>query len=151
VITVNTPTAVYVSDFTPTAQTNGWGPYERNRSNGEQGAADGRVITLNGVTYGKGLGCHAASDLRFNLNAQYKTFLTDIGLDDEVGTNGSVIFQIWLDGVKVYDSGVMRGATATKQATLDVTGKRELRLVITNGGDNLNYDHADWANARLVR
>ena len=138
-------------DLTPTAQTNGWGPYERNRSNGEQGAADGRTITLNGVTYAKGLGCHAASDLRFNLNAQYQTFLTDIGLDDEVGANGSVVFQVWLDGVKVYDSGVMRGATATKQVTLNVAGKRELRLVVTNGGDNLNYDHADWANARLMR
>ncbi len=150
-VTVNAPTMVYVSDLTPTAQTNGWGTYERNRSNGEQGAADGRTITLNGVTYAKGLGCHAASDLRFNLNGQYQTFLTDLGLDDEVGSNGSVVFQVWLDGVKVYDSGIMRGTTATKQATLNVAGKRELRLVVTNGGDNLNYDHADWANARLIR
>jgi mono/diheme cytochrome c family protein len=150
-VKVNAPTMVYVSDLTPTSQTNGWGPYERDRSNGERGAADGRTITLNGVTYAKGLGCHAASDLRFNLNAQYQTFLSDIGLDDEVGANGSVVFQVWVDGVRVYDSGVMRGSTATKQISFNVAGKRELRLVVTSGGDNLNYDHADWANARLVR
>lgn len=145
------PATVFVSDLTPTAQVNGWGTYERDRSNGEQGAADGRTLTLNGVTYAKGLGVHAASDLKFNLNGEFKSFRADIGLDDEVGNQGSVVFQVWLDGQKLYDSGTLNGATATKQLTLDVTGKRELRLVVTNGGDNLNYDHADWANARLLR
>src|SRR6478672_2089119 len=31
--------------------TNGWGPVERNHSNGEQAAGDGKTLTLNGVTY----------------------------------------------------------------------------------------------------
>ncbi|HEY8598631.1 MAG TPA: NPCBM/NEW2 domain-containing protein, partial [Thermomicrobiales bacterium] len=30
-----------------------------------------------------------------------------------------------------------------------VAGKGELRLVVTDGGDNGNHDHADWADARL--
>ncbi|NOT59384.1 MAG: hypothetical protein HOP19_04070, partial [Acidobacteria bacterium] len=145
------PALVYVSELTPVSQVNGWGTYERNRSNGEQNSADGRTITLNGVAYAKGLGVHAASDLRFNLNGEYQTFLSDIGLDDEVGNNGSVVFQVWADGAKLYDSGLMKGSAATKRFTLDVAGKRELRLVVTNGGDNLSYDHADWANARLMR
>ena len=76
------------------------------------------------------------------------TFQSDVGLDDEVGTNGSVVFQVYLDGTKTYDSGAMTGATATKSINLDLTGKSELRLVVTNGGDNIDYDHADWADAR---
>ena len=48
--------------------TNGWGPVEKDRSNGEAGASDGEPITLNGVTYAKGLGAHAASDVRYALN-----------------------------------------------------------------------------------
>ena len=57
---------VYLSDLTPTGTpVNGWGPYEKDRSNNEQAGGDGRVLTLNGVTYAKGLGVHAASDLRF--------------------------------------------------------------------------------------
>ena len=45
-----------LSSLNPTSATNAWGPYERNLSNGEQGAGDGRTITLNGKTYAHGLG-----------------------------------------------------------------------------------------------
>ena len=44
----------------------------------------------------------------------------------------------------------MTGSSATKVATVDVTGKSQLTLVVTNGGDNSDFDHADWANARLT-
>jgi hypothetical protein len=60
------------------------------------------------------------------------------------------VFQVYLDGVKAYDSGLMLGNSLTAPLDLDVTGKNELRLVVTNGGDNVDYDHADWANARLT-
>jgi hypothetical protein len=34
--------------------------------------------------------------------------------------------------------------------TVDLTGKTSLGLVVTNGGDNTNYDHADWADAKVT-
>src|SRR5207237_118983 len=46
----------YLSDLTWTSMTNGWGPVERDHSNGETGATDGGPLVLNGVTYAKGLG-----------------------------------------------------------------------------------------------
>ena len=52
------------------------------------------------------------------------------------GRTASVVFQVFLDGTKAYDSGTMTGASATKSISLDLTGKSELRLVVTNGGDN---------------
>ncbi|MFK7601832.1 NPCBM/NEW2 domain-containing protein, partial [Deinococcus sp. SM5_A1] len=33
---------------------------------------------------------------------------------------------------------------------VDVSGRRELKLVVGDAGDNLNYDHADWGGAILV-
>ncbi|MFN7928587.1 MAG: NPCBM/NEW2 domain-containing protein [Blastocatellia bacterium] len=146
----NGASTTFVSDLTPTAAVNGWGPMEKDRSNGEQGATDGRTITLNGVTYTKGLGVHAVSDLRYALNSAYNTFASDIGVDDEVGNNGSVVFQVYADGALLYDSGVLLGTSTTRQISVDVTGKNELRLVVTTSGDNDWYDHADWANARLL-
>ena len=143
------PATSYLSDLTWTSSTNGWGPVEKDRSNGEQGAGDGKPITLNTVVYPKGLGTHAASDVRYAISG-CTSFQTDIGLDDEVGPNGSVVFQVYLDGTIAYDSGTMTGSTATKTINLDVTGKSELRLVVTNGGDTVDYDHADWANARIT-
>ncbi len=149
-ITINGSTSgvTYVSDMVPSTTTNGWGPYEKDRSNGESGAGDGRTLTLNGVTYAKGLGVHAISDLTYSLNKQFSQFNSDIGIDDEKST-GSVVFQVYLDGVRAYDSGTMTGSSATKQVTLNVSNVQTMRLVVTDGGNGNDSDHADWANARL--
>jgi hypothetical protein len=50
----------------------------------------------------------------------------------------------------VYDSGLVKGSDTIRTASVDVAGKNELWLVVTNGGDNFDFDHANWANARLV-
>jgi glucose/arabinose dehydrogenase len=149
-VNVSTTTSVYLSDLTATAATNGWGAIERDRSNGEQGATDGTTLTLNGVTYAKGLGVHSGSDTTYALSRNYTRFVSDIGVDDEVGTNGSVVFQVLADGVQIYDSGLMTGSSATKTIDVDVTGRQNLRLVVTDSGNGNTYDHADWANARLI-
>ncbi|CAN5874449.1 hypothetical protein BH18ACT11_BH18ACT11_00850 [soil metagenome] len=139
----------YLSDMNWTSATNGWGPAEKNMSNGEQAAGDGRTITLNGTAFQKGLGVHAASDVRYNLAGAYSTFSAKVGVDDEVGTRGSVVFEVWADGAKLYSSGVMNGASNTKDVLLDIRGKNELRLVVTNASDGFDFDHADWAEAMV--
>jgi len=140
----------YLSDLafvgTPINQ---WGPVERDKSNGENGAGDGKAITLKGVTYAKGLGVHAYSEITYNLNGGYKNFLSDIGLDDEK-TTGSVAFQVWLDGVLAYDSGLITTDSAVQSINLSVTGVNQLKLIVTDGGDGVDSDHADWAGARLT-
>jgi hypothetical protein len=123
---------------------------ERDRSNGETGATDGRTITLNRVTYAKGLGAHATSDIRYALGGTCSTFQAAVGVDDEVGANGSIVFEVWADGAKLYDSGVMRGTSATAPVNVALAGRAELRLVMTMGGDGAAYDHGDWADARVT-
>ncbi|MFD2934302.1 PA14 domain-containing protein [Spirosoma flavum] len=142
----------YLSDLTWTASTSGYGPAEKDRSNGESGAGDGRTLTLNGVTYAKGLGVHSPSEITYNLGGRYTSFSTDMGIDDEMSDNGcgSASFDIYVDNVLVYSSGVMTPSTPTKSITLAVSGKQTLKLVVTNGGDNTNCDHGDWAGARLT-
>lgn len=145
-----TTTSEYLSDMNPTFQSNGWGPYERDRSNGDAGAGDGQTITLNSATYAKGLGVHAGSELRYALNGLYQNFLADVGVDDEVGSTGSIVFQVWADGTKLFDSGAMTGTSATKSVNVSVSGKNELRLIVTDSGNGNSSDHGDWANARLA-
>ena len=147
-----TPTGsgVYLSDLSWSSAINGYGPVEKDQSNGEAGAGDGHTITLNGQTYAKGLGTHAASDITYNLTGQYTRFLTDIGIDDEETSCGSAVFNVYVDDVLVYSSGVMTPSSATQSISLDVTGKQTLRLVLTDGGDGFSCDHGDWAAARLT-
>ena len=78
----------YLSDLTWSSMTNGWGPIEKDKSNGENGAADGHTLTLNGTTYAKGLGTHAISDVRYALGSNCTRFKASVGIDDEVGTRG---------------------------------------------------------------
>ncbi|CAM3472498.1 Glycosyl hydrolase [Deinococcus saxicola] len=130
----------------PFTSTNGLGPVEVNRSNGDKGSADGGTLTVNGVTAARGFGTNAASSLTFALGGACPTFTAKVGVDDEVGNRGSVIFQVFADGMKVYDSGRMTGRDGARSVSVPVTGKRELRLVVTDAGDGLNGDHADWLN-----
>ncbi len=143
-------TTTYLGDMSWSSATNGWGPVERNRSNGDRGATDGRTITINGTAYPKGLGVHAPSDVRFNLGGACSNFTSDVGIDDEVGSRGNVVFQVYLDGAKAWDSGAVTGTTSRKTVSLSISGKTELRLVVTIGSDNPDYDHADWAAARVT-
>ena len=75
--------------------------------------------------------------LRFSLQgtggAQCNNFTADIGVDDEVGSRGSVVFQVYGDGVKLYDSGLLTGNSATRRVNVGVVGRQELRLVVTDG------------------
>ena len=142
----------YLSDLSFRTVENGLGPVELNKSNGGAAAGDGRTQKLNNTLYRHGLGVHAGSDLRFDLNGQFKTFLTYAGVDDEVGNHaGSVIFRVYVDNAKVYDSGPVYGATGTKSIVIDVTAAQSLRLLVTDKGDGNASDHADWAEARVVR
>ena len=140
----------YVSDVPWTSATNGWGPPERDRSNGETGASDGHTITINGVTYAKGVGAHASGEIDVYVGGQCSSFSSDVGIDDEAGDNGSVVFQVFADGTKVADSGVRRGPDPAAHLTANLNGASFLRLVLTDAGDGNSYDHSDWANAQVT-
>jgi hypothetical protein len=138
----------YISDMTFTQATNGWGPVERDQSNGESAAGDGVTLTLNGVTYAKGLGVHSVSDVRVDVPAGCR-FKASVGIDDESGANGSVVFQVFAGTTQIYASPTMTGASATAQVDVAIPAAGTLRLVVTDGGDNIYWDHADWADARI--
>ncbi|WP_209648323.1 NPCBM/NEW2 domain-containing protein [Kibdelosporangium banguiense] len=144
---VRTPPAAgthQVSDLGWDSATSGWGPIEKDRSNNTQAGGDGRTLTINGTTYAKGLGVHAVSEITYYLGGACSSFSSSVGIDDETA-NGSVVFQVFADSTKIADSGRMTGADAAKQLTGSLANAEQLRLVVTNGGDNINSDHADWA------
>jgi alpha-galactosidase len=138
-----------VSDLSWDTATSGWGPIEKDRSNNTQAAGDGRTLTINGTTYAKGLGVHAVSEISYYLGRACTSFSSSVGIDDETA-NGSVVFQVFADGTKIADSGTMTGATAAKQLSGSLANAEQLRLVVTNGGDNINSDHADWATPTIT-
>jgi alpha-galactosidase len=61
-----------------------------------------------------------------------------------------VVFKIFADGKKLFDSGLMKPGDAAKTVDLDLRGVQQLLLVVTDGGDGVHFDHANWADARFV-
>ncbi|EPD62846.1 NPCBM/NEW2 domain-containing protein [Streptomyces sp. HGB0020] len=139
-----------LGDLTWMSATNGYGPVERNTSNGESAAGDGHPITIGGVVYDKGLGVHAESAVEFYAGKACEKVTADVGVDDEKGANGTVAFEVWADGTKVASTGVLTNAMPAQPLTADVTGAEVIRLVVTDGGDGIDSDHADWAGAQLT-
>jgi hypothetical protein len=140
----------FVSDLGFTPVKNGWGPVEADSSNGEKAKGDGQPITIGGQTFTKGLGSHAPSVVTVDLAGRCTAFEADVGVDAEVEDSGSVEFQVWGDGDKLFDSGVVRGGQQAVGAYADVTGIQTMKLVVLDGGDGVDFDHADWGNARLA-
>ncbi|MWA09438.1 alpha-galactosidase [Streptomyces sp. BA2] len=128
---------------------NGWGPVEKDTSNGEEAAGDGNPITIGGAVYAKGLGVHAESAVEYYTGASCEKVTAQVGVDDEKGLKGTVAFEIWADGKKAASTGVLTNAHAAQGLSADVTGAQVVRLVVTDGGDGRDSDHADWADPVL--
>ncbi|MCX7598787.1 MAG: NPCBM/NEW2 domain-containing protein [Armatimonadetes bacterium] len=135
---------VWLDEIEPVTAVQEWGWLHRRQS------VDGNPISIGGVVYERGLGTHANGALRYQLDNRYRLFEAWVGVDDEKGGAGTVVFQVWADGEKVFDSGVMRGGEPAKKVSIPLDGVEELELVVTDAGDGITCDHADWADAKLL-
>ncbi|NUR27972.1 MAG: cellulase family glycosylhydrolase [Catenulispora sp.] len=140
----------YVSALPFLSATNGWGPVERDTSNGEQAAGDGHTITINGTIFPKGIGTNAISDIKIYLGAHCTTFTATVGVDDETGGRGTVTFSALADGKAPVTTPVIRGHQNATTMTADLTGAQFLELTVGDGGDGNGNDHGEWGNAQIT-
>ncbi|MEK5237254.1 M60 family metallopeptidase [Paenibacillus sp. FSL L8-0470] len=139
------PVTTYLSDIDWFSATTDWGTIQKDRS------LDGNTLKLNNKTYTKGLSTHANSEIVYKLDGKYTSFAALVGVDGEVGSVGSVEFKVVVDNQVVFFSGVMHNNTEPNEVNVNLSGKNELKLIVTDGGDGINSDHADWVNARLIK
>lgn len=112
---------------------------------------NGPAIQIGKKEYKKGLGHHAPGEMIVQLSEEFAAFESDIGLQALPACGGSVVFKVFVDDVEKFDSGVMKTDTPAKHVSIPVEGATELRLVVTDAGDGLTCDCADWADAKLIR
>jgi NPCBM/NEW2 domain/Domain of unknown function (DUF1929)/Glyoxal oxidase N-terminus len=145
-------TTYYLSDVLETSGSSGHGPFERDMSNGAEKSGDGQTLTINGKTYSKGLGVASPSELVFELGGVCAQFSAEVGVDDLWNMpEGSVTFEVYADGEKLWESGLMTVADPFKETDkLTIADKQQLKLVVTDGGNGGKDDYADWANAAIV-
>ncbi|MFM9366574.1 endo-alpha-N-acetylgalactosaminidase family protein [Streptomyces sp. Da 82-17] len=139
----------WASDLDWVSAESGWGPVERDLSNGGTGSGDGTPLKIGGVTYEKGLGTHAPAKVRYYLGGRCTSFTAQVGVDDAQATRGSVQFRVTADGTARAESPVLKAADPAHSLTADVTGAKYVELLVGDGGDGNGNDHADWGNARF--
>ncbi|REB04781.1 DUF5011 domain-containing protein [Sporosarcina sp. BI001-red] len=102
-------------------------------------------------TYEKGIGAHSNSTIIYDLTDKGADYFTSyVGVDRQMhGSIGSVTFQVFVDGEKQFDSGMMHSTDAQKFIEVKIAGAKELKLVVTDGGNGNGSDHATWGDAKL--
>jgi hypothetical protein len=111
----------------------------------------GTKLSIRGSQFTKGLGVHARSILKFDLGGGFTKFRSTIGVDDVAGGLGNVVFEVHVDGRKVFDSGNVTGEDDPREIQVDVSRAKELKLVVQFGEEGNTGDCADWGMARLIR
>jgi len=143
--------------FTPTfgnrcvlGQSQGWGILGRNKAaHVDPGSA--LPLRIKERNYQKGLGHHAPGEIVIDVSEGYARFEAEVGLQwMGGGTPGSVVFQVVVDGEQKFDSGVMREKDEPKAVSVPLAGARLLTLKLTDAGDGLGFDTANWCDARLI-
>ena len=105
-----------------------------------------------GNTYAWGIGVHANSSLTYDVGGKWSTFESVIGIDDQMGATGSVVFMVTGDGKQLYKSPLILGkAAAATVINVVIKGVKTLTLTVDATDDLDLGDVANWAGARLVR
>ena len=142
-IATSEKTDYYLSDLMPEYYRQDWGTLQFDKS------CDGNTITIAGQEFEKGLGTHANSIIRYDLNGHFKWFTAWIGHDDESNGGNGVTFEVKLDGSTIYKPGkVFQWGMPAEYIKLNVSNGDKLELLVHSGGD-IDYDHADWADAKV--
>jgi len=109
-----------------------------------------RRLTVAGQVYKHGIGTHAKSSLVLDVQGKATRLTALVGVDDDPKTHpGSVEFVVLGDGKVLWQSGILQGGMAAKPLAVDLAGVKSLELRVTDGGDGVDSDHADWLEAKL--
>jgi hypothetical protein len=113
-------------------------------------SVSGSTLSLDGRKYERGIGCHTKTALTYDIGGKYRKFSAVIGIDDGARPRGSVTFIVRGDGKTLHQS-TLTGRDKATHLALDIAGVRKLTL-ITNFADDAHVgDHANWADARVMK
>lgn len=137
--------AIWLDTLDLSKATQGWGNPQKGRS------VDGNPIQIDGNTFEHGFGTHATSVLRIRLNGAATKFESLVGVDDEVEDRKepSARFMIMVDDEIAARTPVMHAGDDPRHLSAELTDAEQMTLIVTDGGDSKDYDHADWAGALL--
>ena len=124
--------------------TAGWGTPQKNLSITQ------KPLSIGGIKFEQGVGTHADSEVLIQLDGKAILFTAKVGVDDNAGSDkAGVKFFIYGDDRELWHSGICKWKQPAHDCRVDLTGVKTLQLVVNAAGENVGFDHADWANAEI--
>ena len=115
----------------------------------QSNARGGEPLLLASEQFTRGLYCHAPSRLIVHLPKPAHLFEAVAGIDARAG-GGSVVFLVKAGDREVWNSGMVKGGAAGMPVSVPLDGISEFVLEVTDAGDGISCDQADWAEARVT-
>lgn len=134
---------IWLDELDLSGMDTGWGTPHAKQS------VEGNPLIVAGQKYERGVGTHSISHMRLDLNGKATRFTALVGVDDEAQNQASIEFYVLGDKKILWQSGVMKKGDSAKKADVDITGIRKLGLLVSDAGDGMDYDHADWCDAKI--
>lgn len=113
-------------------------------------SCDSNRLSIAGKRYERGVGTHAVSKVMINVFGTAERIKGACGVDDESDEKASVEFYILGDGAILWDSKRMKKGYEAKEFDVDISGIQKIGLYVSDAGDGIHYDHADWVNLRIT-
>ncbi|MFG3251943.1 sigma-70 family RNA polymerase sigma factor [Streptomyces sp. NPDC048187] len=143
------PTAVYRwSELAYDVSGDGTGP--EMRLAGSSWVWQRSALSVDGVRYGHGVTVHGHSAVTIDLNRDCSSYDALAGVDDLTAKLGKVHFSVYADGVRLWNSGPVRGGDPAVPVHLDISGRETLRLVTEPHRPFDTVALADWAQSRFT-
>ncbi len=158
VVVLNDGTEVDVTTLDILKSSVGWGNLGINKN------INGGTLSVNGQKYNKGFAVHSNSVILLPLPKGAVKFKSFIGIDNtgsDQGSSSTVEFFVFnedgttregIDPEKaIFNSGLVSRNFKKEGVDVkaDIKGASKLYLVVTDAGDNYNYDHGNWVNPVL--
>ncbi|WP_374194418.1 sigma-70 family RNA polymerase sigma factor [Streptomyces sp. N35] len=106
-------------------------------------------LGIAGQRYAHGVTVHAYSSVMIDLNRECTAYDAFAGVDDLTFGHGAVRFSVYADGVRLWQSGVVRGGEPAVPVHVDLTGRKTLRLVVEPHSVVDSPALVDWAQSRI--
>jgi hypothetical protein len=115
-------------------------------------SASGGAILLSGRSFSTGLGLHSFCELTYNIDAQYKTLIAIVGIDDLIRPGGDARLTFLGDGKELSAPMRITGKDKPQSIRVGLSGVKTFVIRVDFGKDLLDVgDHVNLAGARLIK
>ncbi len=110
----------------------------------------GKPLAIAGQKFEHGVATYATSSLWLELDGRTERFNASVGVDDSANdANAAVVFTIFGDDRKLWESRVLKWGEPAQTVDLDLKDVRSLLLKIDHAGENKSSNLGDWVDARF--